>query len=175
MTEMYDTSRAGAVMLKIAVAVSVDPMAIRFKATLKDTTNHTALTGVCVFSVTWARYLWKKKESAGLWKKERKCSRYLEKGKASSRANAYAILVSANMAEQPVKNWTRITKNHITVPPVRPPALRKICAAGIPVGLLRMASRSLMQKHIDTVSIHPKTPETRTAVRMATGPRMAAS
>ena len=59
---------------------------------------------------------------------------YLENGRASSRANAYAILVSANIAEQPVKNWTSITQNHITVAPVLPPALRKICAAGRPVG-----------------------------------------
>jgi hypothetical protein len=60
---------------------------------------------------------------------------YLENGKAPSLAKAYAILVSASIAEQPVKNCTRMTKNHITVPPVFPAALRKICAAGRPVGL----------------------------------------
>ncbi len=58
-----------------------------------------------------------------------------ENGRASSRANAYAILVSANIAEHPVKNCTRMTKHHIAVPPLTPPAFKKICAAGRPVGL----------------------------------------
>lgn len=100
---------------------------------------------------------------------------YFENGKASSRAKAYAIRVSANMAEQPVKNCTRIAKDHIIVPPVLPPASRKICAAGSPVGDLRTASRSVMQKHIVTVNIHPKAPDTTTAVWIATGPLTAAS
>jgi hypothetical protein len=39
-------SNAGAVTLKIARAVSVDPMAIKFSEILKKTTNQTALTGV---------------------------------------------------------------------------------------------------------------------------------
>jgi hypothetical protein len=82
--------------------------------------------------------------------------------------------VSANIAEQPVKNWTRITKNHITVPPVLPPAFRKIWAAGNPVGLKIMASRSLIQKQNVTVSIHPIIPEIVTAYRIAIGPRMEA-
>ena len=51
---------------------------------------------------------------------------HLENGSASSRANAYAIRVFASMAEHPVKNWTRIVNPTITVPPVLPPALRKI-------------------------------------------------
>ena len=100
---------------------------------------------------------------------------YLEKGKASSRANAYAILVSANMAEQPVKNWTSITQNHMAVAPFRPPALRKICAAGRPVGEDMIPSKSVIQKQKVTVSIQPMTPETTTASLMATGPRIAAS
>ena len=102
-------------------------------------------------------------------------STYLENGNASSLANAYAILVSASMAEQPVKNWMRMTQNHMIVPPVLPPAFRKICAAGRPVGEARMASKSFMQKQKVMVSIQPMRPETRTAMRMATGPRMAAS
>jgi hypothetical protein len=65
----------------------------------------------------------------------------LENGRAPSREKAYAILVSASIAEHPVKNCTKITKNHITVPPVLPPALRNICAAGIPVGLAIPSNR----------------------------------
>jgi hypothetical protein len=81
----------------------------------------------------------------------------------------------ASIAEQPVKNCTRMTKNHITVPPAFPPALRKICATGMPVGLAMIPSKSVRQKQKVTVSIHPTTPETRMATRMATGPRIAAS
>lgn len=100
---------------------------------------------------------------------------YLENGTASSRANAYAMRVSANMAEQPVKNCTRIANPHITVPPVWPPAFRKICAAGRPVGVCRMASRSVMQKQRQIVRSQPMRPETMTADWMAKGPRAAAS
>lgn len=59
---------------------------------------------------------------------ERRKSRvnYEENGRASSRAKAYAIRVSASMAEQPVKNWTRMANPHMIVPPVFPPAFRKI-------------------------------------------------
>jgi len=46
MTAMYDKSSAGAVMLKIAVAVCVDPIAMQLRQILKNTTNQTALTGV---------------------------------------------------------------------------------------------------------------------------------
>lgn len=99
----------------------------------------------------------------------------MENGSALSRANAKAMRVSANMAEQPVKNWTRMTKNHIAVPPDLPPALRKIWAAGMPVGELIMASRSVVQKQSVTVSIHPTNPDIVTAQRIAWGPRMAAS
>lgn len=102
-------------------------------------------------------------------------SLYLEKGKAPSLANAYAILVSANSAEIPVKNWINITKNHITVPPTLPPALRKIWAAGMPVGDAMVASRSPRQKQNVTVNIHPIIPETMTAILIAIGPRTAAS
>lgn len=48
MTAMYETSSAGAVTLKMAVTVSVEPMAMRTRQTLKKTTNQTALTGVWV-------------------------------------------------------------------------------------------------------------------------------
>lgn len=99
----------------------------------------------------------------------------MENGSASSRAKAYAILVSASIAEQPVKNWTRMANAHITVPPFFPPALRKIWAAGSPVGEFRMPSKSVKQKHMVTVRNQPKTPDTKTAVWMATGPRTAAS
>lgn len=65
---------------------------------------------------------------------------YLEKGNASSRANAHAILAFASIALQPVKNCTSMTKNHIIVPPVLPPALKKIWATGMPVGVVMIAS-----------------------------------
>ena len=100
---------------------------------------------------------------------------YLDAGNASSRANANAILALANMAEQPVKNCTRMTKNHIIVPPVVPPAFKKICATGSPVGLFMIALKSVKQKQNVTVSIHPTTPDTSTAARIAVGPRRAAS
>jgi hypothetical protein len=45
-------SRAGAVMLKMAVMVSVDPMPIRSRQLQKATTSQTALTGVCVRELT---------------------------------------------------------------------------------------------------------------------------
>lgn len=79
------------------------------------------------------------------------------------------------MAEHPVKNCTRMANPHMMVPPVFPPALRNICAAGRPVGVCRMASKSVRQKHMHTVRIQPKAPDTRTAERMARGPRAAAS
>ena len=63
-----------------------------------------------------------------------------EKGKAASRENAQAIRAFASIAEQPVKNCTSITKNHMMVPPVLPPALKKICATGRPVGVAMIAS-----------------------------------
>jgi len=44
------------------------------------------------------------------------------------------------MALQPVKNCTSMTKNHMIVPPVLPPALKKICATGRPVGVAMMLS-----------------------------------
>lgn len=100
---------------------------------------------------------------------------YLENGKAPSLANAYAILVSANSAEIPVKNWIRITKDHMIVPPTLPPAFKKIWAAGIPVGDVMVASRSPRQKQNVTVNIHPTIPDTMTAVLIAIGPRTAAS
>lgn len=57
MTDTYEMSRAGAVTLKMAVAVSVDPIAMQFRQTLKTTTNQTALTGVCVRWFTLDRKL----------------------------------------------------------------------------------------------------------------------
>ena len=98
-----------------------------------------------------------------------------ENGRAPSRAKAYAIRVSANIAEHPVKNWTRMTKNHIAVPPFTPPAFKKIWAAGRPVGLEMIASKSVVQKHIVTVKIQPRIPEIVTAQRIAIGPLIAAS
>ena len=44
-------------MLKIAVAVCVEPMAMQFKLMLNITTNHTALTGVWVWGLTFDRNL----------------------------------------------------------------------------------------------------------------------
>ena len=44
-------------MLKIAVAVWVEPMAMQFRQMLKKTTNQTALTGVWVYGFTWERKL----------------------------------------------------------------------------------------------------------------------
>ena len=79
------------------------------------------------------------------------------------------------MAEQPVKNWTRIASPHMIVPPVFPPALRKIWAAGRPVGVCRISSRLVTQKHIETVRIQPIAPDTKTADWMAVGPIEAAS
>lgn len=92
---------------------------------------------------------------------------YSENGRALSRANANAMRVSANIAEQPVKNCTRMTKNHIAVPPLVPPAFKKICAAGMPVGDAIMASRSVVQKQRVTVIIQPTSPEIVTAQRIA--------
>ena len=57
MTATYDRSRAGAVMLKIAVAVSVEPIAMQVRRLLKTTTNQTALMGVWVYGFTWERNL----------------------------------------------------------------------------------------------------------------------
>jgi hypothetical protein len=79
------------------------------------------------------------------------------------------------MAEQPVKNCTKMTKNHIIVPPTGPPAFRKTWAMGMPVGLAMMASKSFKQKQNVMVSIHPTNPDTRIADLIATGPRIAAS
>lgn len=65
---------------------------------------------------------------------------YLENGNAASLENAQAILAFASIAEQPVKNCTSITKNHMIVPPDLPPALKKICATGKPVGVAMISS-----------------------------------
>lgn len=59
-------------------------------------------------------------------KETKNSATYPENGNASSRAKAYAIRAFASMAEQPVKNWTRMTKNHMMVPPTLPPAFKKI-------------------------------------------------
>lgn len=102
MTAMYDRSRAGAVTLKIPMIVCPDPMPMQFRQTAKITTSQTALTGVCVRRFTLLQNLCQ--VSAGIVSHRRAFSLYPEKGRASSRAKAYAILVSANMAEHPVKN-----------------------------------------------------------------------
>jgi hypothetical protein len=79
------------------------------------------------------------------------------------------------MAEQPVKNWIKMTKNHMMLPPVLPPALKNIWAAGKPVGEFNTASRSVMQKQNVIVNIHPINPDIVTAHLIALGPCMAAS
>lgn len=50
-------SNAGAVTLNIAVAVSVDPIAMRLRTVLKKTTNQTEFTGVCVIPLIFANNL----------------------------------------------------------------------------------------------------------------------
>ena len=102
MTAIYDRSKAGAVILKIPIMVWPDPIPIQFRQIAKTTTSQTALTGVCVLRFTLLQNLSQK--LAGVVFDPRACCSYLAKGKASSRAKAYAILVSANMAEHPVKN-----------------------------------------------------------------------
>lgn len=134
-------------MLKIATIVNVLPIPIKFSAQENATISQTALTGVLVVVLT--------------------LEKNFEKGRAPSRANAYAIRVSASIAEQPVKNWTRMAKNHITVPPTCPPALRNICAAGSPVGESIIASRSVVQKQNVIVNSQPRIPDIVTAWRMA--------
>lgn len=124
MTAIYDRSKAGAVILKIPIMVWPDPMPIQFRQIAKATTSQTALTGVCVRWFTLLQNL--RQTLAGILSSPGAYYSYAEKGNASSRANAYAILVSASMAEHPVKNWINITQNHMLVPPLRPPAFKKI-------------------------------------------------
>ena len=57
MTAMYERSSAGAVMLKIAVTVWVEPTAMQLRHILKNTTNHTAFTGVSVYWLTLEKNL----------------------------------------------------------------------------------------------------------------------
>lgn len=52
-TAVYDKSRHGAVMLKIATMVCVEPIPMQLRAMLKTTTSQTALTGVLVRELTW--------------------------------------------------------------------------------------------------------------------------
>ena len=130
-------SSAGAVMLKMATIVNVLPIPIRSRQLQKATTSHTAFTGVRVMLLT---LLQKLSHISLAFTDQMVSATYPEKGKAASRENAHAILALANMAEQPVKNCTRITKNHMIVPPVFPPALRNICATGRPVGVAMMPS-----------------------------------
>jgi hypothetical protein len=103
--------------------VSVEPIPMQLRQMLNRTTSQTALTGVQVYALTVLQSLYNSQLPAST---TARTAAHRENGRASSRANAYAILVSANMAEQPVKNWTKITQAHITVPPVLPPALKKI-------------------------------------------------
>lgn len=102
MTAMYERSIAGAVTLKMPIIVWADPMPMQLRQTAKITTSQTAFTGVCVRRFTLLQNLCLM--SAGNLSHPRVESPYPDKGKALSRAKAYAILVSANMAEQPVKN-----------------------------------------------------------------------
>ena len=165
-------SSAGAVMLKMLKMVNVLPMPIMLRQLQKITTSQTELMGVFVTVLTLAQKL----SHISLALTDRiKAATYSENVKAASRAKAQAILEFANIAEQPVKHCTRMTKNHMMVPPVLPPAFKKICATGSPVGVAMMPSKSDMQKQNVTVSIQPTTPDTRMAALIATGPRMAAS
>ena len=43
--------------MNIAVAVSVDPIAMRLRTVLKKTTNQTEFTGVCVIPLIFAKNL----------------------------------------------------------------------------------------------------------------------
>ena len=52
MTVAYERSSAGAVMLKIATMVRVEPIPMRFSAIEKKTMSQTALTGVWVYGLT---------------------------------------------------------------------------------------------------------------------------
>lgn len=56
-TIAYERSSAGAVMLKIATMVSVDPIPIKFRAQEKKTISQTALTGVRVYGLTLEKNL----------------------------------------------------------------------------------------------------------------------
>lgn len=80
-------SNAGAVTLKIAVAVSVDPMAMRLRMVLKKTTNQTEFTGVCVIPLIFARNLNQGQASSITTNQEYRVT-YFENGRASSLANA---------------------------------------------------------------------------------------
>lgn len=148
---------------------------MRLRQTQQNTTSQTELIGVCVYGFTLLQKLSCRTHVNHHPFQYKGVAKYLENGKAPSLANAYAILVSANNADTPVKNCIRITKNHMTVPPTLPPAFKKIWAAGIPVGDAIVASRSPRQKQNVTVSIHPIAPETTTALLIAIGPRTAAS
>jgi len=119
-------------MLKMLRIVKVLPIPIRLRQLQKITTSQTELMGVSVTLFTLDQNL--SHISLALTDHDRAAT-YSEKGNAASRAKAQAILEFASIAEQPVKNWTRITKNHMIVPPVLPPAFRKICATGSPVGV----------------------------------------
>lgn len=101
------------------------------------TTNQTELIGVSVMLLTLAQKL---SHISLALTDQNKAATYPENGKAASRAKAQAILEFASIAEQPVKNCTRITKNHMTVPPVLPPAFKNICATGSPVGVAMIPS-----------------------------------
>lgn len=111
-------------MLKIETMVSVLPMPMQLSTMEKTTTSQTALMGVLVRGLTLEKNL--ARESAGSQEDGWMSRAYSENGKALSRANAKAMRVSANIAEQPVKNCTRMTKNHMAVPPLCPAAFKKI-------------------------------------------------
>lgn len=48
MTAIHERLRAGAVILKIELTVSVEPMAIQTRIQLRQTTSQTTFTEVCV-------------------------------------------------------------------------------------------------------------------------------
>ena len=123
--------------MKILRIVKVLPIPIMFRQLQKMTTSQTELMGVSVMLLTLAQKL---SHISLALTDQNKAATYSENGKAASRAKAQAILEFASIAEQPVKNCTRMTKNHMTVPPVLPPAFKNICATGSPVGVAMMPS-----------------------------------
>ena len=70
-----------------------------------------------------------------------------------------------------------MTKNHMIVPPAYQAHQhsKNIYAAGRPVGVCKMESRSFMQKHMVIVRIQLSIPDTRIAVWIAISPPVAAS
>merc|ERR1712000_481771 len=80
-----------------------------------------------------------------------------ERGRASSRASAKQVRVSASMAVIPVKNWIKMGQNHSAKPVFFPAALKKTCAAGLPRGDAKVSSTLPAQNPRAILSITPTT------------------